>query len=77
MITLSTVNDKAALIAEIRKAIESETTLAELGRKTGISRAHFYTLLSEEGNPTLDSLLAVCEALGFKLIAIREHRPTT
>ncbi len=41
--------------------------IAEVAKKTGIQREHLYTILSEQGNPTLDSFSAIMGALGYEL----------
>ena len=41
--------------------------MMQLARETGLSREALYRSLSEEGNPTLDTLLKVTRALGLKL----------
>jgi probable addiction module antidote protein len=41
--------------------------MAELARQTGISREALYRAFSDNGNPTLDTLLRVMKALGVRL----------
>lgn len=41
--------------------------MSELARQTGISREALYRAFSENGNPTLDTLLRVMKALGVRL----------
>lgn len=41
--------------------------VSELARKTGLGRQALYTALSENGNPTLETLTTVLEALGLEL----------
>jgi probable addiction module antidote protein len=41
--------------------------MTELARQTGISREALYRAFSENGNPTLDTLLRVMKALGVRL----------
>jgi probable addiction module antidote protein len=41
--------------------------MTELARETGISREALYRAFSENGNPTLDTLLRVLKALGVRL----------
>jgi probable addiction module antidote protein len=38
-----------------------------VAKKTGIQREHLYTILSEHGNPTLESFNAIMDALGYEL----------
>ena len=41
--------------------------MSEIARKTGLGRQALYTALSENGNPTLETLLGVLGALGLEL----------
>ena len=41
--------------------------MSELARQTGISREALYRAFSDNGNPTLDTLLRVLKALGVRL----------
>jgi probable addiction module antidote protein len=41
--------------------------MTEIARKTGLGRQALYTALSENGNPTLETLAAVLNALGLEL----------
>jgi len=41
--------------------------MTDLARQTGISREALYRAFSEQGNPTLDTLMRVMKALGVRL----------
>lgn len=41
--------------------------MSDLARKTGFGRQALYTALSDNGNPTLETLTAVLDALGLEL----------
>jgi probable addiction module antidote protein len=41
--------------------------MTELARQSGISREALYRALSDNGNPTLDTLVRVLKALGVRL----------
>ncbi|WP_324074129.1 addiction module antidote protein [Sphingopyxis sp.] len=41
--------------------------MSEIARKTGLGRQALYNALSENGNPTLETLTAVLDALGLQL----------
>ena len=41
--------------------------MTKLASETGVNRQALYTALSENGNPTLETLLKVMSALGVKL----------
>jgi probable addiction module antidote protein len=43
--------------------------MSEIARKTGLSRESLYKSLSEDGNPSLDTVLKVARALGLRLHA--------
>ena len=51
-------------LQDVAKAFGGMTRLA---RKTGISREHLYTTLSENGNPAFSNLSMVLSALDFKI----------
>jgi probable addiction module antidote protein len=53
----------AAVLGDVARS-EGMTKLAE---KTGVNRQALYTALSENGNPTLETLLKVMSALGIRL----------
>ena len=41
--------------------------MSDLARKAGLGRQALYTALSENGNPTLETLTSVLDALGLQL----------
>ncbi len=41
--------------------------MTKMAARTGVNRQALYTALSENGNPTLETLLKVTSALGIKL----------
>jgi probable addiction module antidote protein len=41
--------------------------MSEIARKAGVGRQALYNALSENGNPTLETLTAVLGALGLEL----------
>jgi len=53
--------------------------MTALARETGVKRTALYAALSEDGNPTLETLLAIINALGLKLRAeaaeVQEREP--
>ena len=48
--------------------------MSEIARESGLSREHLYRSFSEDGNPTLKSILAVMGVLGVKLTATTVKR---
>ena len=41
--------------------------MTTIARKTGLAREQLYKTLSEAGNPTLETTLAVMKAIGFEM----------
>lgn len=41
--------------------------MGEIAKKAGLGRQALYKALSEDGNPTLETLVGVLDALGFQL----------
>ncbi|OHD03854.1 MAG: putative addiction module antidote protein [Sphingopyxis sp. RIFCSPHIGHO2_01_FULL_65_24] len=46
--------------------------MSEIARKAGLGRQALYTALSDNGNPTLETLTAVLDALGLQLTVQRK-----
>ena len=53
-------------IADVAKA----RGITNLARATGMGRESLYKTLSREGNPELETVLRVCDAVGLKLKAV-------
>ena len=56
--------------ADIRAALSNVARargMTGLSKETGLAREALYKALDKDGNPTLDTLLAVTRALGVKL----------
>jgi probable addiction module antidote protein len=64
----------SAYIAKAMGVVARAKGMADLARDTGLSREQLYRSFSEQGNPTLKTLLAVMRALGVDLTA-RPHKP--
>ena len=45
--------------------------MSEIARKAGLGRQALYSALSENGNPTLETLVGVLDALGLQLTVQR------
>jgi probable addiction module antidote protein len=56
-------------IAAALGAVARARGMTQLAEQTGLNRAALYAALSEDGNPTLDTLLRVMCALNIKLEA--------
>jgi probable addiction module antidote protein len=57
----------AGYIANALGVISRSEGMTKLAAKIGVLRQALYTALSENGNPTLETLLKVLSALGVKL----------
>ncbi len=54
-------------IARALGVVARSTGMTEIAKKTGLGRQALYTALSENGNPTLETLTSVLSALGLEL----------
>lgn len=57
----------APYIAKVLGVIARSEGMSKIAEKTGVNRQALYTALSENGNPTLETLLKVMTALGIRL----------
>lgn len=64
-------NDPAHIARALGNVARSKG-MTEIARQTGLGRQALYTALSENGNPTLETLLAVISALGLRLSVTRD-----
>jgi probable addiction module antidote protein len=62
----------SAYIARAMGIVARAKGMTDLARETGLSREQLYRSFSEQGNPTLKTMLAVMRALGVELTA-RPH----
>lgn len=59
--------DARVLTIALRDLAESAGGMAMIAKRTGLSRETLYRTLSADGNPRLDTLTAVLQAMGLKL----------
>lgn len=64
----------SAYIVKAMGVVARAKGMTTLARETGLSREQLYRSFSEQGNPTLKTMLAVMRALGVDLTA-RPHEP--
>ncbi|MCL2095214.1 putative addiction module antidote protein [Candidatus Saccharibacteria bacterium] len=48
--------------------------MIDVASKTGMTREHLYTSLSESGNPTLQTLTKVMDTLGYQLAVVPKSK---
>ena len=56
-----------AVIRAVLKHVARTQNMSALARDAGLNRGNLYSALSEDGNPTLATLLKVTSALGLRL----------
>jgi probable addiction module antidote protein len=59
--------EDSAFIAKALGTIARARGMSQLAKDTGLGRESLYKALSGEGNPSLDTVMKVSHALGFKL----------
>ena len=60
-------------IAKALGVVARARGMTQIAQETGLSREQLYRSFSEEGNPTLKTILAVMQVLGLDMTA--KHRP--
>jgi probable addiction module antidote protein len=50
--------------------------MTQLSNTTGLGRESLYKTLSEEGNPTIKTLLLLLDAMGLQLAVVRKTEQT-
>ena len=68
------LGDGAVIRAALRHVARTRN-MSALARDTGLNRGNLYEALSEDGNPTLATLLKVANALGLRLRLEPVERP--
>jgi probable addiction module antidote protein len=58
----------AKFIASALGVVARAKGMSKVAKQTGLAREHLYKSLSENGNPTLETTLAVMKAIGFHLM---------
>ena len=56
-----------AVIRAVLRHVARTRNVSALARDTGLNRGNLYEALSEDGNPTLATLLKIANALGLRL----------
>ncbi len=55
------------VICSVLSAIAKTKGMSALARETGLNRGHLYEALSENGNPSLATVMKIAHALGLRL----------
>ena len=71
--------DTKVITLGIRALAETTGGMAALAEQTGLSRETLYRTLSAQGNPRLDTLIALLQAMGLRLavVPLGNKRPRT
>lgn len=59
--------DVDAFLLALRTIAEAKESMASLAKKTNLSRQALYKALSPKGNPRLDTLWSILNALGYSI----------
>lgn len=68
--------DSRVLTIGLRDLAESLGGMAVIAERTGLSRETLYRTLSDKGNPRLDTLSALLDAMGLRLSVTRAKTAT-
>lgn len=61
----------ARYIAKALGVVARAKGMTNIARETGLAREQLYRSLSEDGNPTLETTMAVMKAIGFEITGKR------
>jgi probable addiction module antidote protein len=59
--------DMAAFSMALKNVVEARDSVSHIAQEAQISRQHLYRLLNGQGNPTLETLMAVLKTVGLSL----------
>jgi len=59
--------DRGAFLLAIRNVIDALGGMTQISRHTGLNRENLYRVLSEQGNPELNSLEKLLKGMGLRL----------
>ena len=59
--------DREVILLAIRDVINAREGMETVAQKSKVNRQNLYKMLSEDGNPRLESFFSVITALGLKL----------
>ncbi len=59
--------NRAAFLLALKNVVDATGAMQTVANEANISRQHLYRMLSEEGNPTLETLTSVLQAVGMTI----------
>jgi len=60
-------NDPELFLLALRNVAEAQGGMSKFAKKAKLNRESLYRMLSEKGNPQLDSLSQLLDVMGFRL----------
>jgi probable addiction module antidote protein len=60
-------NDPEIFLLALRNVAEAQGGMSKFAKKAKLNRENLYRMLSEEGNPQLDSLTQLLDVMGLRL----------
>ena len=60
-------NDPELFLLALRNVAEAQEGMSKFAKKAKLNRESLYRMLSEKGNPQLDSLTHLLDVMGFRL----------
>ena len=74
-LTAALEENDPAFFADAIGVVARARGMSQLANETGLTRDTLYKAFSQGGNPTLETLFRVLDALGIKLVAIPAAHP--
>ena len=59
--------DRAAFLVALKDVVEATGGMSLMAKRVGLKRPSLYKIFSRKGNPTLETLQAILEALGLRV----------
>ena len=59
--------DRAAFLVALKDVVEATGGMSVMAKRVGLKRPSLYKIFSKKGNPTLETLQAILEALGLRV----------
>ena len=59
--------DRAAFLVALKYVVEATGGMSVMAKRVGLKRPSLYKVFSKRGNPTLETLQAILEALGLRV----------
>ncbi len=64
--------DKEFFLVALRDVLSAQGGMTKISRLAKLHRVSLYKMLSKNGNPGIDSLIALLNAIGFQLVVARK-----